>query len=118
ESSSVKALTWLTSGTAAETPEIFKKSRLETPWLEDDGLDSLGLSFLSCFAGFSGRSSTGCLHDFADQNDSKLRKRNCNSQGWNVSCGGTKTKISPRRRGGTEKSGRLGKDHRKAPAKP
>ncbi len=24
--------------------------------------------------------------DFADQNDSNLRKRNCNSAGWSVSC--------------------------------
>jgi len=24
--------------------------------------------------------------DLADQNDSNLRKRNCNSPGWNVSC--------------------------------
>src|SRR6266571_286578 len=70
-SSSASALTWLTSGTAAETPEIFRKSRLETPGLEDDDLDFWGLSLFSGFAGFSGRSSTGCLHDFADQNDSK-----------------------------------------------
>src|SRR6478672_12446632 len=74
ESSSASALTWLTSGTAAETPEIFRKSRRETPELDDDGLDFSCLSFVSCFAGFSGRSSTGCLHGLADQNDSKLRK--------------------------------------------
>src|SRR6476646_11184377 len=52
ESSMASALTWLTSGTAAATPAIFKKSRRETPGLEDDGLDSLDLSLLSGFAGF------------------------------------------------------------------
>src|SRR5690242_10976137 len=62
ESSRAKALTWLTSGTAAETPEIFRKSRLETPGLEDGDLDFSGFSLFSDFAGFSGRSSTGCLH--------------------------------------------------------
>ena len=63
-SARANAPTWVTSGTAAETPEIFRKSRRETPELElaDDGLDLSGLSLLRCFAGFSGRSSTGCLH--------------------------------------------------------
>src|SRR5689334_10263035 len=57
-SANANALTWLTRGTAADTPEIFRKSRRETPELEpEEGfLDLLGLSF-SGFAGLSGRSS-------------------------------------------------------------
>jgi len=46
----------VTSGTAAETPEIFRKSRLETPGLEDDGLDFFRrVVFYLAFSGFSGQ---------------------------------------------------------------
>src|SRR5579859_7495901 len=76
ESSRAKALTWVTSGTAAETPEIFRKSRRETQgWKMTVWIFQVRRFCLALQASQADRPQDASI-DFADQNDSKLRKRN------------------------------------------
>src|SRR6185437_438176 len=71
-SASASAPTWVTSGAAAVTPEILRKSRRETPELDPEE-DALVLFGFLDFAGLSGRSSTEGLHDYAEQSESAIR---------------------------------------------